>query len=268
MVSIAPVYAGWKVRVRQLLVAVCLTATGTAAIAEPVPLVAAASDLKFALDEAIETYRQHGGQVVRASYGSSGNFFAQIRQGAPFDIFMSADETLVLELARLGLARDDSQLYGIGRLALFVPHGSPLHADAKLDDLERALADGRLRHFAIANPAHAPYGRAARDALQARGLWPVIEARLVLGENVAQAAQFALTGAAEGGLIALSLARAPTFAAAGEYALVPAEMHQPLRQRMAALKRASPAALEFYAWLAGAQARDIFARFGFELPDE
>jgi molybdate transport system substrate-binding protein len=235
---------------------------------EQTPLIAAASDLEFALAEVIESYRQQSGVVVRASYGSSGNIFSQIQQGAPFDIFMSADETLVFQLAERGVARDQGQIYGIGRLAFYVPHGSALRADESLDDLRQALTDGRIKHFAIANPEHAPYGRAAREALQARGLWQDIESRLVLGENVAQAAQFVLSGAAEGGIIALSLASAPAFRAAGEFVVLPESLHQPLRQRAVLLASAKPAAHAIYEFLNGAVARAIFARHGFTLPEQ
>lgn len=240
---------------------------GGAAHAAEVPVIAAASDLKFALDEVLARWREESGQDVRVSYGSSGQFHAQIQQGAPLDIFMSADETLVADLDKRGLTRGPGRLYAIGRVVLFVPRGSRLRADSALDDLAAALSDGRLLHLAIANPAHAPYGRAAREVLEARGLWQRIEGRLVLGENVAQAAQFALGGGAEGGIIALSLALAPSFAAAGDFALLPDTLHRPLRQRMVLLARASPDAAALYEWLDGPEARAILRRYGFVLPD-
>ncbi|MDP1533966.1 MAG: molybdate ABC transporter substrate-binding protein, partial [Rubrivivax sp.] len=166
--------------------------------AQDVPVVAAASDLKFALDEVIDSFRQQSGRTLRVSYGSSGNFYRQIAQDAPFQLFLSADEAFVFKLADQGLTADRGALYAIGRIVLFAPTGSPLGVDADFSDLRRALADGRLKKFAIANPEHAPYGRAAMQALQSAGLWQAIEPRLVLGENVSQAAQFAASGSTQG----------------------------------------------------------------------
>ncbi|MDP3084448.1 MAG: molybdate ABC transporter substrate-binding protein, partial [Rubrivivax sp.] len=197
--------------------------------AQDVPVVAAASDLKFALDEVIDSFRQQSGRTLRVSYGSSGNFYRQIAQDAPFQLFLSADEAFVFKLADQGLTADRGALYAIGRIVLFAPTGSPLGVDADFSDLRRALADGRLKKFAIANPEHAPYGRAAMQALQSAGLWQAIEPRLVLGENVSQAAQFAASGSTQGGIFALSLALAPVFARAGTQVLIPQSMHEPLR---------------------------------------
>lgn len=230
------------------------------------PAVAAASDLKFALDEVAALFRQRTGQAVRITYGSSGNFFRQISQGAPFELFLSADEQLVERLAQAGLTQDAGALYAVGRIALFVPAGSPVRADAELSDLREALADGRLRRLAIANPEHAPYGRAAREALVHAGLWEAAQPKLVLGENVSQAAQFAASGSAQAGIVALSLARAPAFASVGSHALVPATWHRPLRQRMVLLRGATPAAQALYAFLGEPPARAILERYGFALP--
>ncbi len=226
--------------------------------------LAAASDLKFAMDELIQQYQAQTGRKVQAVYGSSGQFFMQIAQGAPFDIFLSADESLVAQLVDKGLTQGPGVLYGVGRLVLFAPKGSPLKPT--VDDLQLALRDGRLRRLAIANPAHAPYGRAAQQCLQKLGLWGAIEPRLVLGENVSQAAQFAASGAAEGGIFALSLVLSPTLRQAGSYTELPAELHAPLRQRMALLRRAGPDAQAFYAWLQEPAARAVLQRYGFSMP--
>lgn len=226
--------------------------------------LAAASDLKFAMDELIGQYQAQTGRKVQAVYGSSGQFFTQIGQGAPFDIFLSADESLVTQLEGKGLTQGPGVLYGVGRLVFFVPTGSRLKPD--LADLRLALEDGRLRRLAIANPVHAPYGRAAQQSLQKLGLWPAIEPRLVLGENVSQAAQFAASGAAEGGIFALSLVLAPALGQAGSFTEVPADLHAPLRQRMALLRRAGPEAQAFYAWLQEPAARAVLQRYGFLVP--
>ena len=249
------------------IVALLLFASG-AALSQDGPVIAAASDLKFALDEIAGAFQRQTGRKVRVAYGSSGNFFSQIAQDAPFELFMSADEEYVFRLARQGRVADDGMPYAIGRIVLFVPAGSPIKADAQFADLRRALADGALRKFAIANPEHAPYGRAAKQSLQKSGVWEAIEPRLVLGENVSQAAQFAVSGSAQGGIFALSLAKAPAFANAGSYVLVPQELHQPLRQRMVLTRKAGDTAREFYAWLQQPAARTIFRKFGFALPGE
>ncbi|MDM7456002.1 MAG: molybdate ABC transporter substrate-binding protein [Tepidimonas sp.] len=230
------------------------------------PTVAAAADLKFAVQEVAELFEQQTGQKLRLVFGSSGNFYAQILQGAPFHLYMSADEDYVLKLADAGKTLDRGRLYAYGRIGIIVPKGSPLKADGELRDLAAALKDGRLRKFAIANPEHAPYGRRAQEALQHAGLWSAIEPKLVYGENIAQTAQFATSGSTDGGIIALSLAKSPQLAALGDFALIPAEWHQPLAQRMVLLKDAPQAAREFYAFLATAPAQAIMTRYGFVMP--
>lgn len=231
------------------------------------PLIAAASDLQFALTELAAAFEAETGQGVRLAMGSSGNFARQIRQGAPFELFLSADEAYVLDLARDGHTRDEGVLYAIGRIALLLPMGSPLAADASLEDLAAAIGDGRLRRFAIANPEHAPYGQRAEEALRHRGLWEPIRPFLVYGENVSQAAQFATSGNAQGGIVAGSLALAPQVSARARHVLLPEQWHAPLRQRMVLTHRAGPAAERFHDWLQTDAARAVFARYGFRLPE-
>jgi len=244
----------------------CLAcATGSLRAAQE-PTIAAASDLKFALDELAAAYATASGQAVRVSYGSSGNLAQQIIQGAPFDIFMSADEDFVRRLVARGLTVDEGELYGVGRIVLFAGAMAGFKPDDTLSGLERALRAGAIRRFAIANPDHAPYGRAARAALQARGLWALIEPRLILGENVSQAAQFALSGESDGGIFALSLALSPALAGRGNWVTLPEALHPPLRQRMVLLRRANPSARAFYAFLRQPAARAVFDRYGFKLP--
>jgi molybdate transport system substrate-binding protein len=239
-----------------------------AAAAADAPLVAAAADLRFALAEIAERFRRDVGAAARLVFGSSGNFARQIRQGAPFALFLSADEAYVLDLARDGFTRDEGTLYAIGRLVLMVPNGSPLALDGTLADLARAVRDGRLRRFAIANPEHAPYGKRAEEVLRYKGIWEEIRPFLVYGENVAQAAQFATSGNAEGGIVAYSLALSPQLEALGGHAPIPAEWHTPLRQRMVRLRGAGPVADRFYRYLQEEPARAVFRRYGFVLPGE
>jgi molybdate transport system substrate-binding protein len=231
------------------------------------PVVAAASDLQFAVEEIAAAFTAETGMRVRLSMGSTGNFARQIREGAPFQIFMAADEQFIFDLARDGFARDEGDLYAVGRIVVKVPPGSTLPADGTLESLRAALAEGRITRFAIANPDHAPYGRRAKEALEHAGLWEEIQPFLVLGENVSQAAQFALSGNAEGGIIALSLALAPQLRDLGTSDLVPEDFHEPLRQRMALLNGAGPVAEAFYAYMKEPAAREIMERYGFVLPD-
>ncbi|KPF72049.1 molybdenum ABC transporter substrate-binding protein [Bosea sp. AAP35] len=232
------------------------------------PRIAAASDLKFALDEVIAAFAKDTGRGVVPTYGSSGNFKTQIIQGAPFQIFMSADESFVFELAEKGLTLDRGELYAIGRIVLFAPAGARWTPDAELSDLKAAVSDGRVNQFAIANPDHAPYGRAAEETLRAVGLWDGLRSRLVLGENVSQAAQFATSGSTQGGIFALSLALAPQIEKLGSYALIPADLHKPLRQRMVRMKNADADARAFYDYVQSPPARSVLKRYGFLLPGE
>lgn len=250
-----------------LLIALLVCASPTAQ-AQPAPTVAAASDLQFALTELADAFQAQTGKAVKLTFGSSGNFARQIRQNAPLEVFFSADEAYVRQLAEAGFMRDAGELYAIGRIVLIVPKGSTLKADATLTDLKAALGDGRLKKFAIANPEHAPYGRAAEQALRHAGLWDAVKGRLVLGENVSQAAQFATSGNAEAGIIAYSLALSPKVSALGTYALIPAEWHGPLRQGMGLTKNAGPVAEQFYAFARSPAARAILRKYGFVLPGE
>lgn len=238
------------------------------AFAQTGPPIAAASDLKFALDDIAKEFQASTGKPVRITYGSSGNFMTQIAQDAPFEMFLSADEGFVFKLADQGLTVDRGALYATGRIVMFAPTGSPVAADERLVDLAKAVRDGRVSKFAIANPEHAPYGRAAMQALQKIGLWSAIEPKLVLGENVSQAAQFATSGSTQGGIFAYSLALAPVFADKGKFVLIPEDLHDPLRQRMVLTKKATPVAREFYQYLQQPAARAVFRRYGFVLPGE
>ncbi len=259
----------YRVAPKLLIIGIVLAASGVVR-ARDVPPIAAAADLKFALDELARDFQQQTGREVRLSFGSSGNFLRQIEQGAPFELFLSADEDYVFRLADKGFLVDRGTLYAIGRIVLFAPQGSPLEVKAGLEGLRAALAAGRLKRFAIANPEHAPYGRAARAALKTAGLWEAIQPKLVFGENASQAMQFAASGAAEGGIVPLSLAQAPETARLGTFFLIPAQWHadEPLRQRMALTKKAGETARLFYDYLQKPVARRIFVRYGFVLPGE
>ncbi|MDP3701739.1 MAG: molybdate ABC transporter substrate-binding protein [Hylemonella sp.] len=234
----------------------------------PVLRVAAASDLKFVLAQLLETFQKETGLRVEASYGSSGNFARQIRQGLPVHLFMSADEAWVQPLVDAGQTRvlangerDRGVVYGLGRIALFVPLGSTLTLDPELKGVRAGWAN--IGKFAIANPEHAPYGRAAREALERLGLWEMVKPKLVLGENIAQATQFVSTGAAQVGITALALALAPEVAKHGRHLVLPETLHLPMRQRMVLLKDAPAAAQRLYDYLQTPAARAVFQHYGF-----
>lgn len=237
-----------------------------AARAADAPNVAAAADLKFALTEAAAAHARAGGGQVSLSFGSSGVFRRQIAQGAPFELFLSADEAYVDALIAEGRVEGPGVLYAIGRIALYIPNGSAVQADNRLRDLAAAAKDGRLKKLAIANPEHAPYGRAAREALQHVGAWEAVQGRLVLGENAAQAARFATSGSAQAAILPLSLVRADELASKGGFVTLPESWHTPLRQRMALVNGAGEPARRFYVFLQSPEARAIFARHGFVLP--
>ena len=241
-------------------------AAGEAATKKSVA-VAAAADLKFALDEVIAQYKKIDPDTeVNATYGSSGNFFTQITEKAPFDLFLSADLEYPKTLIDKKLAKKDSLfVYGVGRLVLWVPKQSPL--DVETFGL-KVLSDAKARKIAIANPRHAPYGRAAEATLKSQGLYEGVEKRLVFGENIAQTAEFVRTGAADAGLIALSLALSPAMKNDGKFWEVPASFHPTLAQGGVVLEAAKePAAAEkFRQFLAGKNGQEVLARFGFGRP--
>ncbi len=232
------------------------------------PVIAAASDLQFALPEVAARFEDETGHALRLSFGSSGNMRRQIAQGAPFELFLSADEAYVLALHAEGHTVDEGVLYAIGRIVLIAPRNDPAGiVDGGLDRLVERLGAASPGRFAIANPEHAPYGVAARQALESAGAWDAVSPRLVLGENVSQAARYALSGETAGGIVAYSLALAPVVEAQARHVLIPEALHAPLRQRMVLTRGAGDIARAFYAWLQGEVAREILARHGFEAPD-
>ena len=246
--------------------ALALVLAGPAAAAGEPPLVAAAASLRHVFPELARAWAGTGGAPPEVSFGSSGNLYRQIAQGAPFELFLSADEEQAIKLVDAGRTDGEGTVYGVGRLALLVPRHSRLALDATLGDLGRALDDGRLRRLAIANPAHAPYGRAAREALVRAALWERLGDRLLLGENAAQAVQFALTRAADGGLVPHALALTGRVAGEAGHVRLDAAMHRPIAQRMVLLAPTGAQARALFRFLAGPRARGIFERFGFAAP--
>ena len=237
---------------------------------KPVELtVAAASDLKFALDELVEAFQKaHPEITVKVIFGSSGSLFAQISNDAPFDLFLAADIQYARDLAEQGKALKETLFpYALGHIVLWVPLTSPLNLE-ELGIL--ALVDVRVKKVAIANPKHAPYGRAAEAALKNLGVYEQVSRRLVLGENIAQTTQFVDSGAADVGIIALSLALAPAMKDKGRFWQIPVTAYPPLLQGGVILNRCQDrdAAAEFQAYLIGEQGRNTLRRYGFGLPNE
>jgi molybdate transport system substrate-binding protein len=236
---------------------------------KPKPLlIGAAADLKFALDEVLAEFRQaHPEHDAKPTYGSSGTLFAQIDNGAPFDLFLSADVAFPRRLIERGKAEKDSLfLYAVGRIVVWVPKDSKLALEQQR---MQTLLDARVRKIAIANPEHAPYGTAAVAAMKKLGVYDAARARFVLGENVAQTAQFVQSGAADIGIIALSLAVAPKMKDAGRYWEIPLEDFP--RMEQAGVIRAGTANAEGARLLRGMliseRGRAVFTRYGFILPE-
>lgn len=249
-----------------LLVLMALSAHANDDARKDVPGIAAAADLKFALSETADAFSRASGRRVSLTFGSSGIFRRQIAQGAPFEMFLSADEAYVDALHKEGRTEGPGVLYATGRLVLFLPNGSPVKADKALRDLVVAAGDGRLKHLALPNPEHAPYGRAAREALLHVGAWEAVKDKLVMGENAAQAARFASSGSAQAGILPYSLAKSPELSNKGSYVTLPESWHAPLRQRMVLVKGAGETARRFHAFMQEPEAKAILAKHGFSAP--
>jgi molybdate transport system substrate-binding protein len=248
------------------LLAACFALAPGCAVSADVPTVAVAANLNFAMPEIAAAFGKSTGRAVKLAFGASGNFSRQIREGAPFELFLSADEANVKSLVDAGRAADAGAVYAIGRLVLFAPKGSPVAVDPGLDGLADAVGRAAIKRIAIANPDLAPYGQAAREALQRKGLWEALQGRVVLGENVNQAAQFALAGGVDAAFLPLSIVVAPNFQGRGEHAVIPESLHAPISQRMVLVQGAGETARMLYRFMQGPEARAILERYGFGLP--
>jgi molybdate transport system substrate-binding protein len=228
--------------------------------------VAAAANLRPAMDALAAAFEaEHPGVEVAVTAGASGAFFAQIRGGAPFDLFFSADRDYPRRVVEAGLSRGGEVVYAVGKLVVWTPRGSPL-------DLEgrglAALADPAVRKIAIGNPAVAPYGRAAEAALASAGVLEAVRSRLVLGQNVSQAAQFAQSGGADAALVPLSLALTPGLRE-GRVHLVPSSSYPAQEQSALVLRSARDPSLAeaFLAFVTGPRGREVLVRSGYGLPE-
>ncbi len=224
--------------------------------------VAAASDLKFALDSIISVYQKlHPSKKIQVTFGSSGKFFEQIQYGAPFDMYFSADVNYPQKLQQKGLTVSEVKIYGIGRIALWSKKLNPNK------DKMNSLLDPAIKKIAIANPDHAPYGERAKESMEYYNIFDRLKSRLVYGENISQTAQFVQLGAADIGIVALSLALSPNMKkSGGNYYIIPEESHLPLKQGYVILKQGQnkPLATQFYDFMASEKAISILTHFGFE----
>ena len=248
----------------KVLFLACSIFVATTAHAEKIT-VAAAADLKFAMDEIVTSFKQsHAGTEVEVIYGSSGKFHTQIQQGAPYDLYFSADINYPRELAKKGLAASEVIPYAFGRIVLW---SNSMNATKMT---MASLSDPKISRIAIANPKHAPYGKRAEEALKASGLWDTLQAKFVYGENIAHTAQFVQTGNAQVGIIALSLAVNPELAKKGGYYLIPENLHNPLEQGYVITTRGAgkPLAKQFADYMGSKAARSVMTKYGFVLPGE
>ena len=227
--------------------------------------VAAAADLSFAMKELVKQFEiEHSNSQVDIVLGSSGNAFTQIQNGAPFDMFFSADISYPEKLKAANLVASEIKLYAIGRIVLWSTKYDA--SKMKLQD----LIDPKIHKIAIATPSHAPYGKRAQEAMEHEKIWDEVQQKLVFGENISQAAQFAYSGAAEIAIIALSLASSQQFKGKvkGDYYLIPDSLHAPLEQAYVILKHgeSNDLAKQFAEFVATPKARKVFEKYGFLLP--
>jgi molybdate transport system substrate-binding protein len=250
---------------RTLLLILSLALLAPVARAEEIT-VAAAADLNYALKDLASRFERQTGDKVTLSFGASGTFFSQIQSGAPYDLFFSADVDYPKKLAAAGLVDIASlRVYAIGHLVLWVPDSSTLDPEKLKMDL---LLQPAVRKIAIANPQHAPYGKAAMAALDHFGLKDKVADKLVLGENISQAAQFVQSGNAQAGLIALSLAMSPAMKAAGKYWELPADTYPEMQQGVAILSSSKhkSAAQAFIDYISSAEGATVLEQYGFRVP--
>ncbi len=247
----------------KILIFICALVLSMSAYAEKIN-IAAAADLKFAMDEIVAKFREANAKDdVDVIYGSSGKFYTQVQQGAPYDLYFSADIAFPRELARSGFSFSEVIPYAFGRIVLW---SATMEANKMSLD---SLTSSKISHIAIANPKHAPYGKRAEEALRASRLWERVEPKLVYGENIAHTAQFVQTGNAQVGIIALSLALNPALANKGGYWLIPDTLHAPLEQAFIITKRAqgNDLAKKFADYMRSSATRTIMTKYGFVLPN-
>ena len=253
-----------RLPLKQLVVLLALLFTGAYARAQAVK-IAAAADLKFAMTELASQFEKQSGAKLDVTYGSSGNFLTQIQNGAPFDLFFSADSEYPKKLEAAGLTEPGAlREYAVGHIVIWTPRDSEINP-AK--DGWQSLLDQRVKKIAIANPEHAPYGRAAVTAMREAGIYEQVKDKLVYGENISQAAEFVQSGNAQVGIVALSLAISPAMKNGNKWQ-IPADSYPPIKQTAVVLRASKnkDAARRFLDFVSGPQGREILQRSGFTVP--
>ena len=226
--------------------------------------VAVAANMKDAFTEIDTAFRATGKPPIRVVYGSSGNFTAQIMNGAPFSVLISADEGYPLELYKKGKAVDEGLVYAIGKLAIITKKPTDVQSFDSKEALIRAIQ--RANKIAIAKPELAPYGKAAVEYLKAEGLWELAKDKLIYGDNVGIATMYVVTGGADIGFTALSLAKSPEVTKQTSYRLVNSKLYEPIQQRMVLMKGAPPEATDLYLFMQGNHAKLILQKYGYTTP--
>jgi len=226
---------------------------------------AAAADLQFAMQDIADRFQKETGRTVKLIYGSSGNFFQQLQNGAPFDIFFSANLDYAKQLEAAGLTEPGSYYqYARGKIVIWVPKDSKLDVSSGL----QVLLNPSIKKIAVANPQHAPYGQAAVAAMQKEHIYDKVQDKLVLGENISQTASFVVSGSADVGIVALSLAMSPNMKDRGRYAEIPSDEYPPIEQACVILRSSKnkEAAKQFLSFFERPAIGDVLKSYGFEVP--
>ena len=226
--------------------------------------IAVAANMKDAFNEIAIAFKASGKPEMRVVYGSSGNFATQIMNGAPFNLLISADEQFPLELFKNGRTTDEGVIYAIGKLAIITKTSSDIRLQDSKTEIAKAI--GKANKIAIAKPELAPYGRAAVQYLKAEGLWDLAKDKLVYADNIGAATTYVMSGAADIGFTAFSLAKAPEVLKQTSFLLVDAGLYEPIKQRMVLIKGAPQEATELYQFMQGTQAKSILRKYGYSTP--
>ena len=236
-------------------------------IAEETPIVAVAANFAPVTEEIGRQFTVQTGKDIRISAGASGTLFRQIETGAPFELFLSADENYVKRLQKKGLTIDNGRIYAIGILVLYIPHTSHLDYMQNTEDIIRQVIHDKSCKLAIANPELAPYGMAAQQVLNRFITSNELQGRKIIGENVGQTARYAITGTVDAAFLPYSLAITAPLQETGHFEPVPAEWYHPIKQRMVLTKNASTIARAFYEYLSSNAAKQIIEKFGYSIPE-
>lgn len=236
----------------------------TGSVFAQVSTIAVAANMKDAFAEIAAEFKSTGKPEMRVVYGSSGNFAAQIMNGAPFSLFIAADEQFPLELFKNGKTVDDGSVYAIGKLAIITKTSSGIHLLDSRADIAKAIS--KANKVAIAKPDLAPYGRAAVQYLKAEGLWDLAKEKLVYADNIGAATTYVASGAADLGFTAFSLAKSPELLKQTSYVVVDTKMYEPIKQRMVLIKGAPLEAQELYRFMQGPKAKTILQKYGYSTP--